>query len=211
MFIQNYQWSAQVRLHELGYHKASGALSTSNSTVVFDPTTGLAKFSDLVITSAGMYLLTFRVYTSSGEYDFNCFSQAITVKLANIALPTYDASSPPNYVLKYEGDYNAIEPEEVKANVYNFMTGYNISVAGVNTYSGSVYITFYSDDSSSSLIDTLVAAGLTVDPNLVYSYASINNTVINCTNCVITTATTTTAAAAVCLHLFLNLNYRFFL
>lgn len=92
-----------------------------------------------------------------------------------------------------------IEPNEVKANVYNFMSGYNISLAGVTVYSGSVYISFYSGSSSNSLIDTLIAAGLTVDPNLQFSYASINDYIVNCTNCVITVATTTSATTAAAL------------
>lgn len=71
------------------------------------------------------------------------------------------------------------------------MSGYNISVAGLSVNSGSVYISFYSESSSSSLIDTLIAAGLNVDPNLQFSYASIDDQILNCTNCVIATQTTT--------------------
>lgn len=148
--------------------------------MTFDPTSGLASFQNLQITADGMYLLTFNVSTANDEYNFACFSNAITV---TTVVPTYDVTLPPNYVIKYEGDYNVIDPNEVKANVYNFMRDYNISVAGVNTYSGSVYVTFYSSDFSSSLSDSLSTRGLSVDPNLRFSYASFNSIIINCTNC----------------------------
>lgn len=178
--FKNYQWTASVQLHELGYHRAKGGLTVVNTTVTFDPTSGLASFQNLQITADGMYLLTFNVSTANDEYNFACVSNAITV---TTAAPTYDVTLPPNYVIKYEGDYNAIDPNEIKANVYNFMTAYNISVAGVNTYSGSVYVTFYSSDFSSSLSDSLGTRGLSVDPNLRFSYASFNSIIINCTNC----------------------------
>lgn len=104
--LQNYQWTARVSLHELGYHKASGALVATNATVIFDPTTGLAQFQNLQITANGMYLVTFNVFTPDNtKYNFNCFSNAITVETS---VESYDASLPPNYVLKYEGDYSAI-------------------------------------------------------------------------------------------------------
>lgn len=180
----NYVWQAEVQLHELGYHKASGVLSTQNATVRFDPVTGFAQFDNLVISANGMYVLTFAVKTLNNEYSFSCFSKYIEIRAAAL---TYDATQAPNYVLKYEGDFNKINAAEVAANVYNYMAGYNVSVAGVSVVSGSVYITFYSSDSSTNLIDTLLAAGLAVDPNLVYSYASINDQIINCTNCVVAT------------------------
>ena len=140
-----------------------------------------------------MYLLTFQVRANTGEYDFNCFSQAITITKSNAVAYTYDPTQAPNYILKYEGDYSAIDPEEIKASVYNYMYGYNVTVAGVSTYSGSVYITFYSPSSSQSLMDTLTAQGLPVSTHLVFVYASINNRVINCTDCIIVVETQATS------------------
>jgi hypothetical protein len=95
-----------LNLHELGYHKARGALVATNATVSFDPTNGLAVFQNLQITANGMYLVTFNVFTPDNtKYDFKCFSNAITVETTIVS---YDSSLPPNYILKYEGDYNAI-------------------------------------------------------------------------------------------------------
>ena len=71
------------------------------------------------------------------------------------------------------------------------MAGYDIIAQNIQAISGSVYITFYSSDSSSNLIDALIAAGVNIDPNLQYSYASINDQILNCTNCVIITGTST--------------------
>jgi len=143
-----------------------------------------------------MYLLTFQVRTRSADYDFNCFSQAITITKPSAPAFTYDPTQAPNYILKYDGDYSAIEPEEIKANVYNFMSAYDVTVAGVATYSGSVYVTFYSPSSSQSLMDTLVAQGLPVSTHLVFVYASINNKIVNCTDCIIVVETATSAAKA---------------
>ena len=154
----------------MGYHKASGKLSIQNASVTFDPVTGLAEFNNLAISSDGMYVLTFSVLTTNNEYSFSCFSKYIEVTSKTV---NYDSTQAPNYVLKYEGDINSINEAEVTANVYNYMLIYNVSVAGVSVTSGSVYITFYSNDGSNALINSLVTAGLSVDPNLVFSYASI--------------------------------------
>ena len=37
----------------------------------------------------------------------------------------------------------------------------------------------------------MIAAGVNIDPNLIYSYASINGGLVNCTNCAITKSATT--------------------
>lgn len=79
---------------------------------------------------------------------------------------------------------------EVKANAYNFFVSHNVNVAGISVFSGSVYITFYSDDTLTTLYKTLVASGLAIDPNLKYSYASINENIL----LALTETTTTTAA-----------------
>lgn len=65
------------------------------------------------------------------------------------------------------------------------MAGYDIQAQNIQAIPGSVYITFYSSDTSSTLIDALIAAGVNIDPNLQYSYASINDMILNCTNCVV--------------------------
>lgn len=95
-----------------------------------------------------------------------------------------------------------LEPEEAKANMYNYMSMYNITARNIQALKGSVYITFYSSSSSSNLISSLIAAGVSIDPNLSYSYASINDMVLNCTNCILTVATTTTESPVIYLNFF---------
>jgi len=88
---------------------------------------------------------------------------------------------------------------EVQANAYNFFASHDIRVGGIMVYSGSVYVSFYSDDTSSNLTDTLTANGLELDSSLKFKTATINDQVLNCTNCVIVvvpSASATTAASA---------------
>ena len=72
---------------------------------------------------------------------------------------------------------------EVQANAYNFFASHDIRVGGIMVYSGSVYVSFYSDDTSSNLTDTLTANGLELDSSLKFKTATINDQVLNCTNC----------------------------
>ena len=172
-----------MQLHSLGFYPGNGTLTITNSSSSFDAATGLATFSNLAISLKGMYLLKFSVYTSNSDYNFTCFSQSITILHSTQTLPTYTAGTAPNYLLKFAGNYSAIEPEEVKANVYNFMSINNVGVGGITVYSGSVYVAFYSSDSSSTLNSLLSTSGLTIDPTLKFAYATIFGQTINCTNC----------------------------
>ena len=259
----NYQWMAKVKVHSLGYHKAAGLLNVANATVKFDSTSGLAQFDNLIITEPGMYVLTLSVYTTNSNYDFSCYSKSITVLKTGTVLPPYNVNSPPDYVLKYEGDYNSIgmyydithflillvdlksilgrliilvntllplifflkliilieiqEPEEIKANMYNFMTKYDIIVQNIKALPGSVYVTFYSSDTSSNLVDVLSSSGVDIDPKLKYTYASINDQIVNCTNCILVTSTEPNSNTQVCRKLdrfkvsVINLFFYFFL
>ena len=186
---QNQTWRVVIELHTLGYYRANGSLSLTNSSAEFDPSNGVAVFSDLGISKKGMYLLTFKVISIDGAYTLNCLSKAITVTAETATQMRYSTDSAPNYTFKFEGEYDSIESDEVKANLYNFMTGYEIDVGSIQVYSGSVYVSFYSSDTNSDLVNTLISAGLTVDPNLQFSYASIDGNTVQCTNCVIATAT----------------------
>ena len=181
--MKNYTWQAYVQLHGLGFYPGNGTLTISNYSSTFDPSSGLATFQNLAISLKGMYLLKFSVYTSNFDYKFTCFSQSITILKSTQTLPTYTAGTAPDYLLKFAGNYSAIEPEEVKANVYNFMSINNVGVGGITVYSGSVYVAFYSSDSSSTLNSLLSTSGLTIDPTLKFAYATIFGQTINCTNC----------------------------
>ena len=172
-----------MQLHGLGFYPANGSLTISNSSSFFDPSTGMATFQDLAISLKGMYLLKFSVYTSNLDYNFTCFSQSITILHPTQTLPTYTPGTAPSYVLKFAGNYSEIEPDEVKANVYNFMSMHNVGVGGITVYSGSVYVTFYSSDSSTTVNSVLSTSGLIIDPTLKFAYATIFGITINCTDC----------------------------
>lgn len=104
---------------------------------------------------------------------------------------TYSTNEAPNYIVKFEGNINNTVTEEVKANTYNYFSQNDISIGGIQIYEGSVYVSFYSSSSNPALINSLAASGLTVDPNLSFSYVSIDGTLITCTDCSIYTGTNT--------------------
>ena len=85
-----------------------------------------------------MYLLAFNVKTNNNEFNLKCTSKRITVKLASSSLPTYKAdpslTSEPNYIIKYDGTFSSIVPDEVTSNMYNYMAKYGVSVVGIKAY-----------------------------------------------------------------------------
>ena len=145
--------------------------------------TGLATFNNLQISASGMYMLIFQVGTTNKNYNFNCFSNEITILKTGTSLQSYVVGSPPNYILKFNGNYSNIVPGEVHSKVYNLMSAYNVSVAGITSYSGSVMITFYSTDISGSLLSQIVSGGINLGSDLTFSQLSLNNVVYNCTTC----------------------------
>lgn len=106
--LANVTWSSQLTLHSLGYYKASGELTLANSTAEFDPSTGSAAFNNLAVTEPGMYLLTLTVGTSDNSYNFKCFSKTIEIIRSGTVLESYDSNLAPNYVFKYDGDFDSI-------------------------------------------------------------------------------------------------------
>jgi hypothetical protein len=156
----------------------------SNSTAYFNSTTGKASFQNLNITSVGMYLIRFKIWSSNDEFEFMCFSKVITV-VDTLSALDYSTDTPPNYVLKFDGDYSEIDVSSVKANLFNFMLNYGVLMAGMNVYSGSVYVSGYSSGISNNITDLLTASGLEIDPRLSFSYISVNDQLFNCTNCVL--------------------------
>ncbi len=93
-----------MKLHKLGYFTPRGALNIANSSSYFNPSSGLASFNNLAITSTGMYLLLFNVSTvNSDDYSFSCYSNKITILNQNTTLPTYTPGTEPNYILKFQG------------------------------------------------------------------------------------------------------------
>ena len=181
----NYQWTASIRLYSIGYYPASGTLSVSSASVIFDTSSGLAEFDNLKITKAGMYMISINVATTNNDYNFQCYSNLIQIIKSTTVLKTYSSETEPDYTLKFNGNYNDINPAEVKASVYNYISSYGINIAGINAYSGSVYITFFSSDTSASLMNQLIANGLTISPSLTFVSITSGGQTFSCTNCTV--------------------------
>ena len=178
-------------MYTLGYYPAKGSLNTANTQATFDTSTGLAQLTNLKIDKAGMYVINIEVNTLGNEYTLKCLSNPIQIIKSTTQI-SYDSSQKPDYLVKFNGDYNSIEPSEIKANVYNYFSNYNITVGGISSYSGSVYVVFYSTDTNTALITELVSNGLVVSPNLKFASITIGSVTYNCTNCTITIIDTNT-------------------
>lgn len=173
-------------MYQLGYYPANGTLVTKYATVTFDASTGYGIFSNLVITKHGMYLTTISVYTdNSNDFNFNCYSNPIQIRSADSQLVSYDSNSRPDYIIKFNGSYNSINPSEIKASVYNFMISNGIKIGGISCYSGSVYVAFYSSDTNSNLINKLINNGLIISSSLSFVSATIGGVTYICSNCTI--------------------------
>lgn len=170
-------------MYSLGYYQGNGTLITSQAAVTFDTTTGYAVFNNLAITKSGMYLISIKVFTPNQEYNLNCYSNPITIRSSTVQAQTYDSSSTPDYSIKFDGNYSAINPNEIIANVYNYINSYGVNVNGIKAYAGSVYVVFYSSDSNPTLINTLIAQGINVSSALKFVSASVNGVTYTCSNC----------------------------
>ena len=170
-------------MYTLGYYPANGTLATQNTTISFDSSTGYAIIKNLAITKFGMYVTTLNVYTDNNDYNFQCYSNPIQIKTKKSTIPIYDSSKQPDYIIKFNGSYDSINPVEIKASVYNYMNSYGLNIGGMSCYSGSVYVAFYSTDSSVSLINNLILSGLNISSSLTFVSASVSGTSYTCTNC----------------------------
>lgn len=120
---------------------------------------------------------------------------------------TYSTNEVPNYIVKFEGNINNTVPEKVKANTYNYFAQNDISIGGIQIYEGSVYVSFYSSSSNSALVNSLATSGLTVDPNLSFSYVSIDGSIITCNNCTITSTQTVTQQTVRAIFIYYIISY----
>lgn len=132
-----------------------------------------------------MYLLTFNLRTENDLYNFDCYSNSITITEPNTSQAFYSTDFPPNFILKFEGNFADIEENAVKASIYNFLVNYSISLNEMSLYSGSVYASGYTTQVSASLTSDLSRSGLSIGSDLKFVYASINDFLVNCTNCII--------------------------
>lgn len=178
-------------MYPLGYYPARGSLNTANTQAIFDTATGLAQFTNLKIDLAGMYVIRIQVNTLDNDYNLQCLSNPIQIKKST-TLISYDSSLQPDYMLKFNGDYNSIEPSDIKANVYNYFANNNITVGGISSYSGSVIVVFYSSDSNPVVISSLASSGLTISPNLTFASITVGSTTYTCTNCTVVVINTNT-------------------
>ncbi len=139
-----------------------------------------------------MYLIRFKISSSDSEFDFTCFSKVITVveKLSDL---TYSTDLPPNYIVRFNGNYSAVDDRSVRASFFNFMLGHGVIMAGINVYKGSVYVSGYSSQYSLDMTRELESSGITIDQRLGFDYMIVNDVqIINCSGCVIIPLSTDT-------------------
>ena len=182
-----------MQLHSLSYFKANGRLEANSTTAYFNTQSGMAEFSNLVLTDAGMYILTFSISSSDNSFVFNCYSKTIMI-VNELSQATYSPNVPPNYIFKFDGDYSAIDVDNAKSNIFNFALKYGVVLAGLEAYSGSVYISGHSSTASSNMSSLLASSGVVIDPNMRFTYISVNDVLINCTNCAIVVQTPATSS-----------------
>ncbi len=178
-----YTWQADVSMYKLGYYQARGRLIVNQTVITFDTTTGFMSFSGLTIDNIGMYLLSVRVYTTGNEFTSQCYSNPITVVKSLTSLTN---SLKPNYLLKYQGDFSSLTPQnksEIQANTFNFMSMNNITVNNIQIYSGSVYIVFFSADNNTELINELAKRGLTISTLISFDSITVNGDTFICWDC----------------------------
>jgi hypothetical protein len=137
-----------------------------------------------------MYIILISVSTTDHEYKSQCYSNPIQIISGSI--PSYDKTTQPDYILKFNGNYSSINPAEIKANVYNYFAMNGISLAGMSSYSGSVYITFYSLNRNTTLINALISNGLNISSSLAFSSIHVDGSTYTCTNCIVTIINTNT-------------------
>ena len=175
----------------MGQCQPSGHLKSNNvSSVTFDPSSGIANFSNFYINASGMYILMVNVRGSSGSSSSaSCYSEPIVVKSAFNAL-TVDTSSAPNFYLNFSGDYTQLSTDQLKQMKSYF---YNCVVQPHNIittdtlfiYKGSVMFSAFIDPStSSSALQSLYSylqssEFLNLYNGLKFNSATINNVVVS--------------------------------
>ena len=131
-----------------------------------------------------MYLLLFTLATTDGTYNFNCFSKTIKVSSAANSVE-YSSELPPNYIMKFDGNFEEINTDVIKASTFNFMSRHGVVLTGMEIYSGSVFVSGYASTASSSLSSELETSGVTVDSSLKFVYLSFNDVLMNFTGVVV--------------------------
>lgn len=169
----------------------------STSSVSFDNETGLAVFTGLSINETGMYQLTVNAYTTDAVYNVTCLSKVVEVRNPGDVFASSEPNLPPNYILYFMGDPDAVDFEMVIANTYNYMLSYGIKASELEVTVATdgnigIYVTFWSDDDNTQVKADLANVNTTLeaDPNVTFIYASIND--IEQGNRPTTTTTTTT-------------------
>ncbi len=142
-----------------------------------------------------MYIVKFAVASTSNIYAFTCFSKTITVQDTDSSTDSSASSGlPPNFIFKFDGDLTVINSVLVKANLFNYVHSSGVTLSGMEVYSGSVYLSGYSTENPSSLINRLSSSGVTIDSGLSFVYLSVNDALVRCSECVILVSQTTESA-----------------
>lgn len=156
--IKSFNWSASIQLQSFTKCSPKGYLSSQNSIVNFDSSSGLATFINIYFTYPGSYILSFNVKSSNGQYDFKCSSSKVLVTSSTLLTP----ETPSNVIISFDADYKQKlnQIENYKAMFYNcFINKFNLSLyTDIYDYAGSVvFETNLAENSKSSAINALVA------------------------------------------------------
>ena len=130
-----------------------------------------------------MYLFHLSITTTDNAMSSSCYSNPLIVKGASYTLPTYTAGSAPTHILKFNGNYSSIVPEIMQACVYNFASGYGVAMSGMSVYSGSIYVSYYTDTTSTSYLNAIASGGISVSGAGTLTTYTVDGTTYTCTGC----------------------------
>ena len=167
---------------------SNGTLTVSDSsTVSFDASTGVASFSDLLITQKGMYMLIIDVRaTNYDAYNFACLSTPILVKGSGESVLTSSSSSQggsvPNIYLTFSGNYSQQTADTLKqfeTMIYNcLLVKYGLLMQSrIQLYEGSIKAVVDVSGSASSyanLIADMNASNFSLAPGVLLQAAAID-------------------------------------
>lgn len=193
--FKNYTWSATISMYKLEKlmdwkEIGNGSLITStddnNHQVMFNKSNGLATFKNLLINKPGMYVLEIKIKTNdNNDYESICYSNSIQILASKVKQIDYDPNITPEYIAIFDGYFNSIIPSKIESIMYNYITSFGINMAGIScwSYTNQVYVSFYSKDFRSLLMESIVSSGLNVSQYLRFNSITFEKQNFTCLNC----------------------------
>jgi hypothetical protein len=194
-FLQTLDFTATISKQSLSKWQPAGDLTASTPTVTFNKKTGVAHFTNIKLSSAGMYRLAVNIKSSEDSFNMTCLSNLIQVTAK--VLTDSDPTGQRNILIRFNGDYDSLissgEIENYKAMFYNYLANnLSIDVIGeITAYKGSVVFAFNVNPTSDSLrsLTTMATSSYEILPNITLSAIQVYDNSYT----VAETATTTAA------------------